>query len=404
MFRIPSSFAHETEAYITIPPMKRFIKEHDLDTTLSIDRPEFISVIETFADASNENKETVFAWLDKVLKEGNKEVFIFLLSDNPIYINTIGNEALVSQVLEQAIRLPKHRHVVANEYSSFIHLLKYEFSNSTEGRVLSLSLCRQLSCCERHSEHRIVLYPVFIDIYLDRQIIIGRAKPKAGLYDYLDPFVFTDASSTNPGKQVKKAIEYISALLNVEFEYDVDAGLRFQQKLYSLLERFTVTPEVIREKISQQRDLIEGAISKIENDICELSDQYHEDISADVYNMVEKYLSISTADKSIFTVGRDAYPLKIKATDEEESRVEQTSANEEPLQSKAIFFDNKKMMQVSRCCDGVYFMFKRCDPRYFSKAHFQVNIFSTRSGCAMKFPQYTSEEDIIHAIFSLIGA
>lgn len=91
----------------------------------------------------------------------------------------------------------------------------------------------------------------------------------------------------------------------------------------------------------------------------------------------------------------------MNATDEEDSKVEQTAALEEPLQSKAIFFDNKKMLQKSQACDGVTFMFAR-DKMYCSK-QFKVKIVVNKDYCILKFTEYTMEEDIIHVLFSLIG-
>lgn len=58
-----------------------------------------------------------------------------------------------------------------------------------------------------------------------------------------------------------------------------------------------------------------------------------DDITSDIMNLIEKYFSITYEDKSIFTKGKDAYPLRIAATDEEESKVDQKSAREHPLQA-----------------------------------------------------------------------
>ena len=106
--------------------------------------------------------------------------------------------------------------------------------------------------------------------------------------------------------------------------------------------------------------------------------------------------------EQIFIKDREAYPLKLNATDEEDSKVEQTAALEEPLQSKAIFFDNKKMLQKSQACDGVTFMFARINTMYCSK-QFKVKIVVNKDYCILKFTEYTMEEDIIHVLFSLIG-
>lgn len=170
-----------------------------------------------------------------------------------------------------------------------------------------------------------------------------------------------------------------------------------------MLEQYTKTPKEILQLMNDKSSEIESAVDLLMNRICNLPTRYKEDVTSSVLNMVEKYFSINYRDKKIFTQDREAYPLKLNATDEEDSRVEQTAAQEEPLQSKAIFFDNKKMLQKSQACDGVTFMFARLNKIYCSKL-FRVKIVINKDFCILKFTEYTMEEDIIHVLFSLIGA
>ena len=169
-----------------------------------------------------------------------------------------------------------------------------------------------------------------------------------------------------------------------------------------MLERYTQTPNEIIELINQKTAEIDGIVDSVMHRICNLRRAYEDDVRSNVLNMVEKYFSISYSDKQIFIKDREAYPLKLNATDEEDSKVEQTAALEEPLQSKAIFFDNKKMLQKSQACDGVTFMFARINTMYCSK-QFKVKIVVNKDYCILKFTEYTMEEDIIHVLFSLIG-
>lgn len=169
-----------------------------------------------------------------------------------------------------------------------------------------------------------------------------------------------------------------------------------------MLERYTQTPNEIIELINQKTAEINGIVDSVMHQICNLRRAYEDDVRSNVLNMVEKYFSISYPDKQIFIKDREAYPLKLNATDEEDSKVEQTAALEEPLQSKAIFFDNKKMLQKSQACDGVTFMFARINTMYCSK-QFKVKIVVNKDYCILKFTEYTMEEDIIHVLFSLIG-
>ena len=181
-----------------------------------------------------------------------------------------------------------------------------------------------------------------------------------------------------------------------------EAETVFKSQLYDMLEKYTKTPTEIINLMDAKKTEIDGVVETVMHQICNLRAAYREDVKSNVLNMVEKYFSISYPNKQIFIKDREAYPLKLNATDEEDSKVEQTAALEEPLQSKAIFFDNKKMLQKSRACDGVTFMFARLNTMYCSR-QFKVKIVVNKDYCMLKFTEYTMEEDIIHVLFSLIG-
>lgn len=104
-------------------------------------------------------------------------------------------------------------------------------------------------------------------------------------------------------------------------------------------------------------------------------------------------------------VYRDAYPTRLSTTDEEESKIDQTSATiDDPLQSKEVFFDNKRMLNNQKQCDGLTLMWKRKNRTYYSANSFPVR-FSEKGGiCTLSFKQYVVEEDIENVLFSIINA
>lgn len=61
------------------------------------------------------------------------------------------------------------------------------------------------------------------------------------------------------------------------------------------------------------------------------------------------------------------------------------------------------MLQKSKMCDGVTFMFNRQNTRYFNR-QFKVKIYINKNCCTLKFTEYTMEGDIVHVLFSLIDA
>lgn len=403
MFSIPYTFANEDESYITIPALKRFAREkkkEDLKTTL--DRPQLLQDIENYANQSPEKEEEVLDWLDHVLIEGIKDVQIKIVDDELFTTTFLNEDEYVERIVEPLLVNADNRHLNKG-YSGELCLFRYEISNEGEyGRRIRLYLGRLLCTFDKKHGAATVPYPIAVDVYCDIGIIVSRAKSKSGLYKYTDEFVLEQAIPTKSEKETATAIKWVCEKLAIGTKKSFEAETVFKSRLYCMLERYTQTPNEIVELINQKKAEIDGIVDSVMHQICNLRHGYEDDVRSNVLNMVEKYFSISYPDKRIFIKDREAYPLKLNATDEEDSKVEQTAALEEPLQSKAIFFDNKKMLQKSQACDGVTFMFARINTMYCSK-QFKVKIVVNKDYCMLKFTEYTMEEDIIHVLFSLIG-
>lgn len=403
MFSVPYTFANEDESYITIPALKRFAREkknEDLKTT--VDRPQLLQDIENYANQSPENEAEVLDWLDQVLVEGIKDVQIKLIDDESFTTSFIDQDEFVEKVLEPLIVNKTNRHLNKG-YTESLGVFRYEITNeSVFGRRIRLYMGKLLCTFDKKHGAATVPYPIAVDVYCDAGIIIARAKSKSGLYKYEEDFVLEKATPTKSEKETAAAIKWVAEKLVLNTRKSFEAETVFKSQLYDMLEKYTKTPTEIINLMDAKKTEIDGVVETVMHQICNLRAAYREDVKSNVLNMVEKYFSISYPNKQIFIKDREAYPLKLNATDEEDSKVEQTTALEEPLQSKAIFFDNKKMLQKSRACDGVTFMFARLNTMYCSR-QFKVKIVVNKDYCMLKFTEYTMEEDIIHVLFSLIG-
>ena len=403
MFSVPYTFANEDESYITIPALKRFAREkknEDLKTT--VDRPQLLQDIENYANQSPENEAEVLDWLDQVLVEGIKDVQIKLIDDEPFTTSFIDQDEFVEKVLEPLIVNKTNRHLNKG-YTESLGVFRYEITNeSVFGRRIRLYMGKLLCTFDKKHGAATVPYPIAVDVYCDAGIIVARAKSKSGLYKYEEDFVLEKATPTKSEKETAAAIKWVAEKLVLNTRKSFEAETVFKSQLYDMLEKYTKTPTEIINLMDAKKTEIDGVVETVMHQICNLRAAYREDVKSNVLNMVEKYFSISYPNKQIFIKDREAYQLKLNATDEEDSKVEQTAALEEPLQSKAIFFDNKKMLQKSRACDGVTFMFARLNTMYCSR-QFKVKIVVNKDYCMLKFTEYTMEEDIIHVLFSLIG-
>lgn len=403
MFEIPFTFSEEGEGFITLPALKRFIKEigkKEFKTTE--DRSTLLKNIEKYANESTQNKEKVLNWLDSILKEGIKEVHIKLLNNSVEKRAFLKNNGCVKKILESNIYDKSNRHLY-NTYDKKLRLFRYDIGHYKGEKVITLYMGKMLyTAIKKENTYRTIIYPIIVDIYPDQDIVAIRAKSKADMYQYTENFVVEVASRTYVDKEIEDAFDYVLKLFSFDFVKQTETFIEFKRRLFLLLDKYTKTPDCILQMMHEKKGEIEKIKQLIINDICNLNIyKYGNDIETDVSNMIEKYFSISYKDKSIFTKDREAYPLKLLASDDEESRVEQTAGLAEPLQSKAIFFDNKKMLQKTKKCEGVKFVFKRLNTMYTSK-EFIVNIVVKKDYCAFKFTEYTMEEDILNVLFSFI--
>lgn len=405
MFKMPGTFKDENEKYVVVPALRSFIKEKkEIKSEYSSDRDSLISNVLAYSEKDEKAEAEVVEWIDGIVKEGIKDLYIKEILTNSSIDLILKDDGKIKKILNEKLIGVSIHHICGNNYNEKLRLVKYEIRQTKRGRVISFYMCKMIHMYDRKNQTRALMYPIFVDLYVDKKIVAGRAKSKSNMYIYnKSGFTISNAVHITTEKEIMAAIDEIVNYFSIGIKKAAILDDIFRKKLYKLLDNYTHTPLIIQDKIDSNSNFIEDTTNAIINDVCALKICYYDDVKYDITNMVEKYFSISHPDKDIFINDREAYPLKIIATDEEESHVEQTAAAEEPLQSKAVFFDNKKMMQKSQLCDGVLFVFNRMNPTYFGKS-FNVKIISKKDYCWFKFTEYTREDDIDHVLFSIIDA
>lgn len=400
MFKLPATFQEGNEDYIVVNAVKKFIKcRPNIKCKLGDSRQTLLNAVSNYANGSAEAEEDTLQWIDAVVKEGIKDLYIKELSDESIeYVKKVD---AIFEAIEPELKRIKVNHLCNNAYSDSMQLVRFQVEES-EYPIYTFYLCQCVFIYDGNGEAKTRWYPICIDIYPESGLIVGRGKPRQNMYKYDKGGIdLTKLEKVTPEYRIQRGMQYVLELLNISCKNTLEVNGKFKKCLYKLLESYTYTPPEIVELIKNNSEKIESIISTIENDICIGSNK--SDIESDILNLVEKYFSINYEDKSIFTKGRDAYPLRISATDEEESKVDQKSAREHPLQSKAIFFDNKKMMQKNKMCDGIVFKFRRINKTYFGE-EFKVRISVKNNYCHIKFFEYTEEVDIQNVLQLFINS
>lgn len=412
MLTIPETYLKNNEDYITIPAIRAFMHQHsDGKFKLSQPREKLLSDILEYGNKSEKNKEAVLSWIDSVLQEGIKDVYLQYAPLSESMALLLSSEAGILKHVKSYQNIGIDPHICMNRYGKEYTRVSMRYTNDERyGPRITFVYCRKLYTHDKDNNRtRPIDYPVIADYFIESQWLLVRAKPRSNLYLFgADPFILEEATKTSTEKEIRIVVTQVEQILRFETADRNSTIQVLKNRVFNLLAAYTHTPsEIVNVMVAQEEKL--QSLSKAIQDICtipgicEVPETMIDDIRENITNILEKYLSINWKDKRAFTQDRPAYPVKLSATDEEESQVSQTAAMAEPLQTKAIFFDNKKMLYKSQSCDSVTFQWYRANPISGLKASFPVRIeVTTRGQCVFKFSEYTEKEDIENVIFSVI--
>ena len=411
MLKIPASFKNNGEDYITIPVIHNFAKSHGIKTTYKDKREELLEKIIVYGNESEENASVVLEWIDDVIQEGIKDIHLkYAPLSHEMEMLCKDKDQLISY-LDSRVSINTSKHICQNEYKKDFSLINIDIRSSDIGEKIVFMFCKRLYVHDVKQKHtKVIDYPVVAEYYFNGQWLLIKAKPKSDLYVYSESTFNIDVNdSTTTEKQIREVLTKVKEILKIQDIDNRSAATKLKNRMFVLLDKYTTTPKEIIDVMSSKNEEILDISNRL-TDLCTVKDKCYssdmiKDVEDDIKNIVEKYLSINWKEKDIFIQDRNAYPVKLSATDEEESKVEQTAAACEPLQTKALFFDNKKMLYKNRSCDGIVFMWKRESPVGGQNAAFRVKMLVNSKGeCIFKFTEYTVKEDIENVIFSIVGA
>ena len=410
MLTIPATYYNNNEDYITLTAIRSFMRNHpEGKFKVSLPREELLDSIIDFGNQNDSNSETVLNWIDAVLQEGIKDIYLQYAPISEEMQLLFTSKSGIENYLDAYRNKTLNHHVCMNTYGQQYILVSALYIENS--KRITFVYCRKLHVHDKKNRTtKEIDYPVIADYFLDSAWLLIRAKPRSNLYIFNpDGFDIEEAESTTTEKEIRLVSSLVGKILQVQKESKSFISAQLKNKIFNLLHAYSNTPTEIAKVMEEKKSEIQDIANNIQTlctvpNYCNISQSKAKDIKEDISNIIEKYLSINWKDKNIFIKDRMAYPVKLSATDEEESKVEQSAALEEPLQTKALFFDNKKMLYKSKQCDGVVFQWKRKKPENFLRDSFAVRIFVNQKGhCVFKFSEYTAKEDIENVVFSIIN-
>ncbi len=402
---IPEFYKSKNEDYITIPVLQKFIKEN-IDPKQNVSRlnkEDCWKNVERFGEESEQNKEVVFSWIDNIVGEGIQESYIYSRTCDPTIIAQISNEKGFESFITKHLSFNTNCHLCENYYDSNLSLVRATLENG-ENDFIRLLFCEKLYYRETKNSTvtKSIYYPIVVEYFFKSGWLVIKAKSKSNLYEYTEVFGDTTPPTT-PKKQIENALARVEQIFDVHGDDKKKDAHYLKIKIFKFLDSLVKTPPEIRkilDSLSDQMDLISNNIAEF----CSVNDGKIKDVKEDIKNLFEKHISINYSDINVFKKGKVAYPIRLSATDEEETKVETTAARSEPLQTKAAFFDNKKILYNQQSCEGLTIMWKRKSQGFFIDEYVPVKIKVGTSGeCIISFRKFTEKEDIDDVIWTIVN-
>lgn len=405
--RIPFCFTDRGEDYLTKGPLQKFCKKHELPT--SEDKGDLIKYILEFANQNEENEEIVLEWLEDVLKEGVKHLFIKKCDIPKIYEEY--DEDRLEKIIDKEFGPVDQSYMVGSSHENSIKCLSYTFEyENNKISKLSFNYSIQLAELKKgKTAYNIIIYPIYIDIDFKNEVIIGRAKSKNRIYEYSkgeQGEIIPNIEKASTFKLVTKLMYEIASKLGFTYESKEKSRHRWSSNFYEFIEECTETPKEIKEAIISENDAIEKFITDFfsRHNISPIHKENYEKAKEDLNLFMEKYLAINLDNEEVFKDKRVAYPIKIATTDTDLTSVEQSTANRRPLQASPVFYDNKKILLRRKQCDKSSLVFKRKKQTYIINDEFVITLEVKGGYCVIQTVSYLLEEDIQDVLLRIIRA
>lgn len=381
--------------YIQVPIMKRFIRDNNicaLDT-----RADGIKAIEEFANKNKNNEDLVNNWINRIVKEGSKEICYHKLTNIPV---PLLNPASAKTILETTFSECPMQDILHYQNTDSPKLIRYDIiqkNNETQRICLTYSNKFLKRKDNDNNLGDTTIYPVFIEIYISEGFIISRAKAKSTLYKYTpeNAFLIRDNKIDTMDHACSIMDSVIHALnLSIETSPQKEA-CAVANMLFKVYNHFSFTPNDITDKINSQNNIITSFTDSLFKNL-NLDARNKSKALSDIRIVVEKYISINGDNEDIFKKDRDAYLIKITSDDEMALTKTDTSSNKTvPLQCTEAFFDSKKSVLSSKKCNRLHLVFKRTEKKFFPvNNQLVVQLGIAKNHGYIKTMQYAEEEDL----------
>lgn len=397
---IPAPYRDEDQDYITVPALKTICNKYNLSTEGN--RIDIILRLEEYSRKHVEYEEEIQKDLDATLKEGIKTCVLYKIAFPEILDATFWENKLAK---EFGVQSSNHLCNVAPKKE--ITLVNYNFTLN-EQMITSIEFVFHIELLRSKGTYYTsgiqVFYPIHVSVDFINGFVIGRGKTTSLLFKVDDGLQINPKRKTSTESIIKEAMNSVLYILNIKKEDSIVQKMAFKRTIFNILDEYTKTPPEIKKKMREVRgecnEFVDTIFKKL--GIAETITIMPE-AKYDMQIFVEKYISVTYRDKTVFTENRLAYPVKFLSKDNELTTIQESSSGmEDPLQSKRAFFDSKKVVYTDKKCDRLSLCHKSRKELYYGERPFVASIYLSGCDCAVKFNRFVKEGDIKDVLSRII--
>lgn len=245
--------------YISRSKLKNFCAAHNMP--VSENKPELLKQIIEYAGNNKEdyNYQETYNWFLNTIKSGSKD---FCLKRVYFPEDSIEN---MEQILEEKYGQCSMEDILSFKHTENFLLVNYKIEKNEQGIVSKVSFIFSRLVLEGDKEfekgHRII-YPVYIDMYIDEGFIVGRYKPKTIIYKFSENDIIYRQNRFKPFDECTGLIQQLEILLKTE-SMDINPGQRFRQMMYKMYQKYSFTPIDIQNQIDYMKEQRDAFVDKV---------------------------------------------------------------------------------------------------------------------------------------------
>ena len=384
-----------SDEYIHSYRLKNFCLDHKMP--VSEVKADLLSQVLEYAgdDESTDAYKETYKWVLDTVKSGSKE---FCLKRIYIPDDTLNDAA---QIIKNKYDQCPQQDILSYKNTERFGLANYKFTYTDQGKISVISFLFSGILLEGNTEYERgdrIIYPIYIDIYVDQGFIVARYKPKTTIYVCSENDIIYKENRFKPLDRSADLINDLMKIFKMQ-NMDINPVSNWEKMLYKLYLKYSFTPSDIQKKVRSMETIRNNFINEMFETL-NLREVNKKKAIVDMDILLEKFISINGNMEKIFKEDREAYLIKISSDDIlQMTRIDTASTGQRPLQCSDTFFDGKKSILNTKECRILHLCYNRIR-RYLGP--FTVQFTSAKNLGVVKMyydPEEVDIQNVLQRIF-----